>query len=254
MSRGRVAICTPSWERPTDSYLAALEASVPALDAAGWEHHAAFEVTNPYISAARASMLGKALDWGADVVVFIDDDVSWEPQDLVKLLDTEGEVVGGNYRYKTEEEVRFMGKPILGETFKPIVRESDGAVQMMAVPAGFLKIDAHAVIPRFLEWYPHLRMNWTSKKPNVDLFNHGVFNGTWFGEDFAFCRNWMGTGGDIWCPPDMNLTHNARGYYAKDKATGEVKWTPEKPYPSNYHRYLLSYKPKPEDGEAKMAA
>jgi len=243
MKRGRVAICTPTVERPTDAYLAALEASVPALDAAGWEHSAAFQQGNPYISAARANMLGQALKWGADVIVFIDDDVSWSPADLIKLLDAEGDVVGGNYRYKTEEEFRFMGKPFLGDKGHPLFRDSDDAVLMLALPAGFLKV-TRAGIMRFLEAYPNLRMNTESEGDvNVDLFNHGAWNGTWFGEDFAFCRNWLGLGGDILCVPDLDLVHNARARWDKDG------FTPEKPYPSNYLDYLKTYRP-----EEKKAA
>jgi glycosyltransferase involved in cell wall biosynthesis len=244
MKKGRVAICTPTWERPTDAYLQALEASVPALDAAGWEHHAAFEVTNPYISAARASMLGKALAWGADVIVFIDDDVSWQPEDLIKLLDAKGDVVGGNYRYKTDDELRFMGKPFLGDRGHPLFRESDDAVLMLALPAGFLKI-TRAGVMRFLKAYPDLRMN--TEKPedvNVDLFNHGVKNGTWFGEDFAFCRNWLEIGGDILCVPDLDLVHNSRGYWAKDG------YHAGKAYPSNYLQYLKTYRPPAEEKKA----
>lgn len=231
----RVAICTPTWERPTSAYLSALEGSVPLLDSAGWEHFAGFEVTNPYISAARASMLAKALDKGCDTIVFIDDDVSWRPEDLLRLIETEGDVVGGNYRYKTEDEVRYMGKPFLGKNGHPLVRD-DGCVEMMAMPAGFLKI-TRSTVDRFLEGYPHLRMNWTDGGVAVDIFNHGVHNGTWFGEDFAFCRNWLGLGNDIWCIPDMEIQHNGRGYWTKDG------YTPEKPFPGNYHRFLASYKP-----------
>ena len=242
--KGRVAFCTPTWERPTTAYLDAMVASVPILDAAGWEHSATFEVTNPYISAARASMLGKALKWGADVIVFIDDDVSWSPQDLLTLIETEGDVVGGNYRYKTDDEVRFMGKPFLGENGHPIVRKYDGAISMFAMPAGFLKI-TRAGVMRFLEAYPTLRMNWHEEGFSVDLFNHGVHNGTWFGEDFAFCRNWLMLDGEIWCPPNLNLVHNSRGYFG----LGGLKWHPEKAFPSNYHEYLTSYIP-----EEKKAA
>lgn len=238
MSKGRVAFCTPSVGRPTQAFLDALEASVPLLDAAGWEHLAAFEMNNPYISAARASMLGKALAKGCDTIVFIDDDISWQPPDLLKLIETDGDLVCGNYRYRTDEEVKFMGKPFLGEAGHPIVRE-DGCVLMLGVPAGFLKITRAGVL-RFLDAYPHLRMN--TEKPedvNVDLFNHGVWNGTWFGEDFAFSRNWNDMGGQIWCVPDLNLVHNDRAKFGP----GGLTYTPEKAYPSNYHQYLMSYRP-----------
>jgi hypothetical protein len=56
-----------------------VEASVPVLEAAGWEVGFVDERGNPYISAARATMLRKALDAKCDVVVFLDDDLSWEP-------------------------------------------------------------------------------------------------------------------------------------------------------------------------------
>ena len=61
------------------------------------------EVGSPYISAARATMLRKALDAKADVIVFIDHDLSWRPGDLLKLIETTGDVVGGTYRFKQDE-------------------------------------------------------------------------------------------------------------------------------------------------------
>jgi hypothetical protein len=60
--------------RPTDQFIAALEASVPLVEAAGWEHGLAVEVGNPYISAGRASLARKALDAKADVIVYLDYD------------------------------------------------------------------------------------------------------------------------------------------------------------------------------------
>ena len=44
---------------------------------------------------------------------------------------------------------------------------------------------------------------------SVDLFNHGAHDGAWYGEDYAFSRNWLALGGDIWIVPDLNLTHHS---------------------------------------------
>jgi hypothetical protein len=52
---------------------------VPAMDAAGIEHSMVWEVGCPYVSHARATMLRKALDWGAEAIVFLDHDLSFEP-------------------------------------------------------------------------------------------------------------------------------------------------------------------------------
>lgn len=182
-----------------------------------------WEIGCPYISGARATALGKCLKWGATHVVFIDDDMSWEPDDLITLLQTEGDVVAGNYRYKTHDEVRFMGIPLLGPNKRPMVRE-DGCVDMLAVPAGFLRVSRLA-IAQFLVAYPELRLG---DEGNVDLFNHGAHNGIWYGEDFAFSRRWHEMGNAIWCPPRLNLVHNG--------SKGET-------YGGTYHDYLINYKP-----------
>src|SRR5688500_15044072 len=107
MSEGtklKIAIATPTVIRPFDPYLEALKDSVPALDEAGIDHCTVYEIGCPYISAARAKMLRKALDAKADAIIFIDHDLSWKPEDLVRLILTEGDVVCATYRYRTSRE------------------------------------------------------------------------------------------------------------------------------------------------------
>lgn len=200
-------------------FVDSLEASLPSLDAAGIEHFAVEERGCPYISAARASMLRRAMDAKADVVVFIDYDMSWGPEDLLKLIQTEGDVVSGAYRFKIDNE-EYMGKLFTDERGRPIVRE-DGCVKAEWIPAGFLKVTKEAV-NHFMGAYPELVYG-PRYSPLVDLFNHGAFEGLWWGEDYAFSRRWHACGGEIWVVPDINLTHN----------------TADTAYPGNYHQFLL---------------
>ena len=177
------------------------------------------EVGCPYISAARATMLRKALDVKADMIVFIDHDLSWRAEDLLKLLETEGDVVAGLYRFKYDDKVEYMG--VLDDLDgKPQVR-ADGCLRGERVPAGFLKVTRNAV-NKFMQAYPHLVYGEVSN-PSIDLFNHGAHKGAWWGEDYAFSRNWRDCGGEIWIVPDLNLTHHS--------ATTA--------YPGNYHEFLL---------------
>lgn len=216
----KVALCTPTLTQPHPACLAALAASVVALDAAGVEHSATYEVGCPYISHARATMLRRALDWGADAVVFIDHDMSWRPQDLVKLIETDGDVVAGTYRFK-KTEIEYMATVMCNADGTPQVRPSDGAIRADKVPAGFLKVTRDAV-RRFMRAYPELVYG-DPEKPSVDLFNHGAWEGVWYGEDYAFSRRWKATGGEIWLVPDLNLDHHA----ASDV------------YPGNFHEFLM---------------
>ena len=76
----KVVFCTPALEEPIAPYYSALKASLPVIEAAGWEHGYAGQKGCPYISAARANMLRAALDAKADAIVFLDYDVSWRPK------------------------------------------------------------------------------------------------------------------------------------------------------------------------------
>lgn len=203
--------------RPYPQTIEALKASVPLLDAAGWAHELVHEIGCPYISAARATMLRKALDAKATIIVFIDHDVSWAPQDLLTLIETKGDVAMGTYRFKKDDE-EYMGCHTAGEY--PTVRE-DGCIKMAWGPAGFLKVTRSAV-NRIMQVYPELIYG-EPCNPGVDLFQHGAHKGEWWGEDAAFGRRWTECGGEIWLIPTLKITHH----------------TTEKAFPGNYHEYLL---------------
>ena len=215
----RVVICTPALVRPTDVYLKALEESVPLLDERGYDHSTVFELCCPYISHARATMLRKALDAKADVIVFIDYDLSWRPIDLIRLIEGECPVSAGTYRYKKDEE-EYMGAWNVDADARPILR-ADRTISATRVPAGFLKITKEAV-DRFMRAYPELVYG-VSYNPSVDLFNHGAIGGTWYGEDMAFSKRWIDCGGEIALIPDLSISHHSS----------------EAEYAGNLHQFML---------------
>lgn len=215
----KVVIATPTLTRPHPACVISLEAAIPALDAAGIEHSAVWEVNCPYISHARATMLRKALDVKADAIVFIDHDMSYRPDDLVKLIMTEGDVVSGLYRFKKDEE-EYMG--VINSTLNgmPVVN-SDGTIEAEKIPAGFLKITKECV-DRFMKVYPELTYG-HAYNPSTDLFNHGAYKGVWYGEDYSFSRRWKECGGTIKVVPDLNLDHH----------------TADNVYKGNFHKFLM---------------
>lgn len=218
----KAAILTPTIRRPHPAYVAAIEAAVPALEAAGIDQIGGFTVGNPYISAARAEMLHKALQTDADCYVFIDHDISFPPEHLVKLIQTPGEVVAGDYRFKMDDE-EYMGT-LERDAFGRVIGVKAGDTLVLKaerIPAGFLKVTREAV-ERFMRAYPHLCYG-SPIAPAVDLFNHGAHEGVWWGEDYAFSRNFRACGGEIMVIPDLDLTH-----HSEDQA-----------YVGNLHQFLM---------------
>lgn len=217
----KVVFCTPTRDKPHAAYVAALESSIPALEAVGIKHSVSLEVGCPYISSAMATCARKALDTMPDVLMFLDDDVSWTPESLVKILTCKEDVVGGTYRFKKPDPVEYMGCLLTNEEGFPLVRE-DGLILPKWMPSGFLKVTANAV-DKFMKAYPHLNCG-PSYHPTPDLFNHGAHEGIWYGQDYAFCRNYAAKCGPIFLMPDLDITHNG--------IDGMV-------YPGNFHQFLL---------------
>lgn len=214
----KAIFCVPFLDRPTEPFIKSLTECIPAIEAQGWEHGLSQFKGNPYISNARADMTRKALDADADVVIYLDYDVSWQPHDMVRLLSIDALVCGGTYRFK-KDEVEYMGSCPANNGY-PIVRK-DGCIKAHCLPAGFLKLkrDAYSI---FARKYPELLFG-DPMHPYLDLFNHGAIEGTWYGEDYAFCKRWRETGNDLWLVPDLDLDH-----HSKDKV-----------YKGNFHKYML---------------
>lgn len=219
----KVVICIPlSGAKPFPQCIDALEASAPLLTNAGYDHNLVSR-RGPYISHNRGEMLRKAMDAKADIVVFIDQDLSWEPEDLLRLIEHDSDVTSGLYRMKSQT-VEFMGAVETDEQDRPQVNP-DGSMRGYMVPAGFLKITKKAV-HEFMEAYPELCYG-PKYRLAVDLFQHGAHNGLWWGEDYRFSRRWRERCGEIHILPDLNLTH-----WLKTDDGFE-------PFPGNYHEFML---------------
>lgn len=216
----KVIFCIPTLRKPYQVCLDSLEASVPLIDEAGWEHGMVSEVGSPYISCARSVMLRKALDAKADVIVFIDHDLSWDADNLLTLIETKGDVVAGTYRFK-KDKIEYMGACLPDIHGNPQIRK-DGCVKGQWIPAGFLKVTRNA-INRFISAYPELCYG-EKCAPHIDLFNHGAYEGVWYGEDYSFARRWRELGGEIVIIPNLNINHH----------------TPEQEYKGNFHEYLMT--------------
>jgi glycosyltransferase involved in cell wall biosynthesis len=216
----KAIFCVPTTgAKPYPQFVAALEASLPHFEAAGIETGVAQEAGSPYISHARSKMLRRALDNGADVVAFLDHDLSWQPDALLRLVTAKANVVGGTYRFKRADE-RYMGALTPNAAGLPMVR-ADGLLRCDLLPAGFLMVTSWAV-DKFMRAYPELTYG-TAYAPSVDLFNHGAYRGQWWGEDYAFCRRWTGMGEPLYLMPDLAISH-----WGADGTE----------YPGNFHDYL----------------
>lgn len=223
----KVVFCVPTRDKPHPRFVESLEKSLPLIVGAGYDEGLIFEQGNPYISGARATCLKKGLNAKGDIFIFLDDDLSWEPEALLTLIDTPGEVVAGTYRTREDEE-NYMGRILQDKNGLATSIRGDGAIECACVPAGFLKVTKEAV-DKFMRGYPELCYGPVYHQA-VDLFNHGAWKGLWWGEDYAFCRRWRDIGGRVWLVPNLNIDHN--GWDTKGQPTEQV-------WKGNFHQYMM---------------
>lgn len=203
-----------------------LKAGVALLKEKGYVVYAHTVMGDPYIAKARNTLANKFLTSNCDKFIFLADDLQYAPEDLLRLVETRGDVVAGAYRVKTDK-ARYPVTFNPNSNGCPIVRD-DGCISAKWVQTGFLRINRN-VFDLIMLHYPERAFygtkNGVKTKVYHDFFPQGIgiLRHAWIGEDYGFCELWRGIDGQIWIVPDMDLTHY----------DGKIG------YPGNYHTHLM---------------
>jgi hypothetical protein len=142
-----------------------------------------------------------------DDLVFIDDDVSWKPLTLQKLLSYPVDVVAGAYPFR-QDPIRF---PVALLMDRPELRgdPEHGLLEVASVPGGFLRLTRKCLDA--MSWFYAKDRGYaeaaTKSGRAVDLFPQLHRDGQMYGEDISFCMLWRDMGGKVWVDPDMELYH-----------------------------------------------
>jgi hypothetical protein len=196
-----VFIATPCYKSSNHfRYTLALAASVPALIAAGMKLSVHFEPGQSLVIIARSNILTEFLKSEATDLVFIDDDISWNAKDLVRLLGHQVDVVGAPVRRKTDQ-VWFNVVALDGCGVG-----KDGLREVRRIGTGMLRI-SRAAIEKLVEGSPHLKYRDDFGKDRYALFGTGIRDGILVSEDFSFCDLWREHGGKVWCDTEIVVTH-----------------------------------------------
>jgi hypothetical protein len=162
-----------------------------------------------FIPMARAELVRKAILSKADKVLFLDDDVSFDPRDAIRLLDINEEIVAGIYPMKCDP-IRWPVVIYTNDNGTPVVDER-GFIVAKRVPMGFTAIKIDAILRMQIHyrdrWFTHDHVE-DGHVTCYDLFPSGVYNNKWFTEDFAFCMLWEQMGGKLFVMPDVTLNHH----------------------------------------------
>lgn len=165
------------------------------------------------VTRARNNLVAKAMS-KTDIthVMFIDADVSFEPEDIYKLIAMDKDVACGLYPKK--------GYPIdyvLNKLNKNDEPDENGHIKVRHAGTGFMLIKRE-VIEKMFEHYSHLKYkNDLKLDPAYEPHMYALFDtelneqGYYLSEDYVFCERWIRMGGDVWVDTTIKLGHS--GYH-----------------------------------------
>jgi hypothetical protein len=188
-----------------------------------------FKDGDALITRARASLVSQFLDDpGTTHLLFIDADIGFEPDQVLRLVQCGAPMCAAVYPVKRLEWNKIKttieaARPNPAAAALKYVFEVDdpnaviasgGFVKVRYAGTGFLMIRRQA-LERMCAQYPRLQFKRdhsidaaTASDNRFALFECMIAeDGTYLSEDFAFCKRWIDMGGEIWADLNSKLTH-----------------------------------------------
>ncbi len=187
-----------------------------------------FKDGDALITRARASLIAQFLeDAAATHLLFVDADIGFEPQQVLRLIECGADMCAAIYPVKlidwgkvrsTIAAARPHPAAALNYVFEVedpnAVTEKGGFVKVRYAGTGFLMIRRQA-LERMCARYPQLQYKRdhsldaaTASDRRFALFECMITeDGTYLSEDFAFCKRWTDIGGEIWADLGSKLSH-----------------------------------------------
>jgi hypothetical protein len=174
-------------------------------------------------------------------LMFIDADIEFQTEDILKLYAHKKDVVVGAYPKKgvawdkirsnltdpankdknlSDRDMASFGSDY-AINFKFVDKETktigveNGLIKLHDAGTGFMMISREAIL-KMIKAYPELKYNNDVNIANADLKDHfyALFDTMidpvdrrYLSEDYTFCRRWQEIGGDVWLDPSISLNH-----------------------------------------------
>jgi hypothetical protein len=201
------------------------------------------------VSRARNNLMAKAMLKNPTHIFFIDSDIVWKAIDVLKLLMSDKELIGGIYPKKKYNWKIFEDKNILNKydenlkksVFKNMFSSEDfptcklidynfatesaqvnvieNLIELKHLPTGFMMIKK-CVVEDLMKEYKNTKyvddVGFLQKNENefaYALFDCGVENNQYMSEDWVFCNRYKKTGGKIYADITIDLIHIGTTYY-----------------------------------------
>lgn len=206
-----VVICTPG-HSVMNSYLLSLIKTVQALGERGvtwaWSGQYASMVSDAREMTANGGPHQNVKDTRPfqgnityDKLFWIDSDIAWEPEEFLKLYDSDKDIITGAYLLGSGEVMahpKLLGKPYVIEE----VLKMTELVKVASCGFGFIAVKQGVFESLKRPWFQSTEGVWTFP----DTGEKFIFN--IMGEDIAWCKKVTDLGYEIWFDPTVRVLHH----------------------------------------------
>jgi len=193
-----------------------------------------FSITvDSLIPRARNISAMKFLKSDCTHLLFIDADIIFTPNDVIKLLEANKPIICGTYPKKCLDFNLLKQNILLSESLEHLISRSvnyalnffetpknQPVIEVMDAPTGFMLIRKN-VFFQMINTFPDIRYKndinvykqYEYKEFFYDFFQTGVFEHRYLSEDFGFCRKLQELKIPIYVDLSVNLIHVGNFYY-----------------------------------------
>lgn len=191
------------------------------------------------ITRARNTLVSMFLDSDATHLLFIDADIGFSPDEVIRLLRVGKDVAAGSYPLKIQHTgpevfdhvqsgeplstatLRYVGVPLEGDQRQT----DDGFVTAEYAGTGFMLIRREA-LERMIAAYPETRFSAAHDRaePSASANLFALFDcmidpetREYLSEDYTFCRRWRDIGGEVWLDTQSQLQHTGPWEFSGDR-------------------------------------
>lgn len=215
-----VFICTPIARHPVRQYTSSLLRSVIRLTELGIRAYVQNVVGSSNLPRARNELVAAFLASDYTDLLFVDDDMGWEPNAIVRLLGSEQAMIGAVGCKKVERPDTHAAKWCVRVRDGALHQDAMGAIEVRGIGTGFVRI-AREVFVTLADAHPDWKRNGWPNMPEAArrwYYRFFVFpdDPDETGEDFHFCDQWRALGGTVWADPTIRLTHVGEKEFSGD--------------------------------------
>ena len=187
-----VFIATPTFQSPKTAYTWSLARTTAELARRGIPFQLGIPDDVKNVDDGRNGLTREFLAGNCTDLLFIDSDMRWEPESVLRILSWNEDVVCGAYRFKSESGTYPVGRIYSAD-------EKTGLLDVSYAPTGFMRIRRRV----FEKLAPTQRTSGATKFFFMRQFNENSYDGG----DVNFCRKWIAAGGKVKVDPKIWFEH-----------------------------------------------